>query len=77
MSRSRKTRGGKWKAGCQRRVGNINLLLVGVGQEVQQEQLKLVKKCLQLNQKEGEGLKIIRKLGVDEEEMAKIEESDK
>ena len=34
--------------------GNINLLLVGVGQEVQQEQLKLVKKCLQLKPKKKE-----------------------
>ena len=47
--------------------GNINLLLVGVGQEVQQEQQKLVKKCLQLKpkKKERKALKIIKKLGVD------------
>ena len=60
--------------------GNINLLLVGVGQEVQQEQLKLVKKCLQLKPKrrKEKALKIIKKLGVDvKKEMAKIEESDK
>ena len=46
--------------------GNINLLLVGVGQEVQQEQQKLLKKCLQLKPKrrKEKALKIIQKLGV-------------
>ena len=50
----------------ERRMGNINLLLVGVGQEVQQERQKLLKKCLQLKPKtkQEKALKIIKKLGV-------------
>ncbi len=46
--------------------GNINLLLVGVGQEVQQERQKLLKKCLKLKPKtkQEKTLKIIKKLGV-------------
>ena len=56
--------------------GNINLLLVGVGQEVQQEQQKLLKKCLQIKPKrrKEKALKIIQKLGVNvKREMEKLQ----
>lgn len=60
--------------------GNINLLLVGVGQEVQQERQKLLKKCLQLKPKtkQEKAIKIIKKLGVNvKKEMEILENSKK
>lgn len=57
--------------------GNINLLFVGVGQEVQQERQKLLKKCLKLKPKtkKEKALNILKKLGVDvKREMAKLKE---